>query len=134
MTIPPWEEARERLRGRRGQTKHAASEAAGAQGGSLQINSGRYWHSKRDFKKFTFLFENRQTDSKTITINSQELKRITREAMFEHSLPAMRLDFTTAHEDWSLIRSRDLQDFHDHLAQLEGLLEDERRRRLEIEP
>lgn len=119
---PPWERAQQRLKASK--PKHVRSEHRGANGGRLQVNSGRFWFSKRDFRKFNFVFENRQTDGKTITINGSELKKITRESIFENALPAMRLDFTALGEDWTLIRSADFTDFFEALKLLEGLLDD----------
>lgn len=121
MPDTPWERARRRQQGTK--PKHARSEQRGALGGSLQINSGRFWHSKRDFRKFQFIFENRQSDSKTIAVNALELSKISREAIFEDSLPAMRLDFTSHGEEWVLIRACDFQDFFEALKLLEGLVE-----------
>lgn len=124
--IPPWQVARDRLSTKRGQTRHARSEQVGAAGGggTMQVNSGRLWFSKRDFKKFDFLFENRQTDGKTITVNGEELRKISREAVFEHALPAMRLDFSKLHEDWVLIRRKDFEEQNELILQLQGLLAD----------
>lgn len=123
--IPPWIEAQERLsRSRR--TKAAQSEIDF--GGSPQINSGRFWHSKRDVKKFDFLFENRQTDGKTITINALELAKIVRDAVFEHSFPAMRLDFSKHFQRWILVRESEFEDMHTRILELEGALEVEQRR------
>src|SRR5438105_2668929 len=104
MMVPPWEEARKRLGVKK--PKHQRSEIEGARGndGKLQVNSGRTWFSKRDFRKFNFIFENRQTDKKSYAVNAQELKQITREAFFEKGLPAMRLDFSVYSEDWVLLR------------------------------
>lgn len=117
----PWEKAQKRLK--QTKPKHVRSEQRGAQGGALQINSGRFWHSKRDFRKFNFIFENRQTDSKTITVNAQELKKITRESIFENALPAMRLDFTDQGEDWTLLRTSDFTEFFEALKLLEAMLD-----------
>lgn len=117
----PWERAQNRQKGRK--PKHARSEEHGAKGGKLQVNSGRFWHSKRDFRKFNFIFENRQTDSDSISIKGKELKKIAREAIFENALPAMRLDFSALGEDWSLIRSSDLQDFFEAFKLMEALLD-----------
>lgn len=123
--IPPWQVARDRLSIRRGQKRHHRSEQDLASGGgAMQVNSGRLWHSKRDVKKFDFLFENRQTDGKTITVNAPELQKIGREAVFEHSLPAMRLDFSKYHEDWVLIRRGDFEEQNQLILQLEGLVAD----------
>lgn len=124
----PWDEARKRLSVKRGQTKHAASEAEGArEGGTLQINSGRFWHSKRDWAKFGYLFENRQTDSKTITINAVELGKIVRESMFEHKLPAMRLDFSKYNEDWVLVRRADFEEQNRLIIELMSLADELRK-------
>lgn len=122
----PWGQARKRLNTQK--PKHQRSEIEGARGngGTLQINSGRTWFSKRDFRKFNFIVENRQTDNKTYSVDARELKKITREAHFEKGLPAMRLDFSTFNEDWVLIRRVDFEDFFQAFKMLEGLLESER--------
>lgn len=128
--VPPWEDARQRLLHKR-KTAGARSEAG--LGGALQINSGRHWFSKRDTKKLGFLFENRQTQGKTITVNAEELEKIAREAIFENSFPAMRLDFTNYHEDWVLIRRSDFESLSDENSQLIALVRDLNRRIEELE-
>lgn len=124
MSDTPWEAARRRLSSTK--PKHQRSEERGATGGGkMQVNSGRFWFSKRDFKKFFFLFENRQTDADSYTIKRKELKKITKEAIFENALPAMRIDFSSD-GDWVLIRGIDFQDFYEVYNLMEALLVAER--------
>jgi hypothetical protein len=99
----PWNENRKK------KTAGQASEERGARvlGGRLQTNSGRFWFSKRDFKALGLLVENRYTENKSISVKHQELKKITREAIHEDSLPAMRLDF--AGDAWLLIPEKHIE-------------------------
>lgn len=112
----PWKRARVQQRSQAQERRMAQSS-----GGSKQLNSGRVWFSKRDSKKFNFLVENRLVVSaKQYCIKAEELGKMTRDAFFHNSLPAMNIEFEKPHEDWMLIRTIDFADMHEHILQLKA--------------
>lgn len=94
-----------------------------SKGANPQLNSGRFWHSKRDNKKFSFLVENRTTNAGSYTIKAKELKQLTRDAFFHSNIPAMNIEFEKESEDWTLIRSVDLEEMQERMLGLEAALE-----------
>jgi hypothetical protein len=65
-------------------------------GGRKQINSGRFWHSRRDAKIRDFLIEARGTDSESYSISQKEFEQIAKQAVITPPgmLPAIQIDFS----------------------------------------
>ena len=85
----PWKKAREKQAYQRQEERLAASPGARA-----QVNSGRYWFSKRDVRKNGFLIEARTTQAKSYSISAEEWDKLTNESFTQPPglLPAMQID------------------------------------------
>ena len=94
------------------------------EGGSKQVNSGRFWRWKRDGKLHGFLVEARTTDKLSYTIQYADFKGLEKNAHQEPPgcLPAMQIDI----RDLSLIAVKltDWQDLQVKLIELETRLEE----------
>jgi hypothetical protein len=68
-------------------------------GGSKQINSGRFWRSKRDAVLHNFLIEARTTDAGSYRIEKQEFLDIKKQGLQTPPglLPAMQIDLGELH-------------------------------------
>jgi hypothetical protein len=93
------------------------------EGGSKQVNSGRFWRWKRDGKLHGFLIEARTTDHKSYSIQYDDFKKLEKEAHQEPPgcLPGMAVDI----RDLSLfvLKLNDWQDIQVKLIELEARVE-----------
>jgi len=99
----PWDRARK--------TRHQIQEErlGRLEGGSKQINSGRFWRWKRDNKIYEFLIEARRTSANSFSISRDEFLNIQKNAYQTPPglLPGMQIDI----QELQLITLR-LTDFH----------------------
>ena len=94
------------------------------EGGSKQINSGRFWHSRRDNKLYDFLIEARTTEAESYRIEREEWLQMRRDAIREP--PGMKPGMQISIKDLDLIVV-ELNHFHDmqvRLVALEAMVED----------
>jgi hypothetical protein len=117
----PWSRAR-KLR-----TAQQEQKLGQMEGGSQQINSGRFWHSRRDAKLFNFLIEARTNENPTVKsyrIERDEWLEMRKDAYREPPglKPAMQI--TIQDLDLVVIELDDFRDMNIRLIALEAMLED----------
>lgn len=93
------------------------------QGGKKQINSGRFWRSKRDAVLHNFLIEARTTDAGSYRIEKKEFLDIKRQGLQTPPglLPSMQLDLGELH--LMVVELSAFQDMSVRILELEALLE-----------
>ena len=64
---------------------------AKAIGGSVSAASGAFWSRKGDVRNKELLIEHKWTGKKQVTIKSDVLKKITREAILDNRIPVLGL-------------------------------------------
>jgi hypothetical protein len=84
----PWERARKT------KSERQEERLGNLPGGNRQINSGRFWRSKRDATLFEFLIEARTTEKGSYTISYDEFRAIEKNALQTPPgcLPGMQID------------------------------------------
>lgn len=98
------------------------------EGGSVQVNSGRFWNFKRDGKIYDFLIEARTNEKESTgsyRIERKEWEAIRRDARQEPPglKPAMQI--TIQDLDLMVVELLDFQDMLTRLVALEARLENE---------
>jgi hypothetical protein len=93
------------------------------EGGSKQINSGRFWRSKRDNRLHNFLVESRTTDAGSYRIEKKEFLDIKREGLQTPPglLPSMQIDLGELY--LMVIELSAFQDMNVRILELEAKLE-----------
>jgi len=93
------------------------------EGGSPQVNSGRFWRWKRDNKLFNFLIEARTTDHESYRIEKREFLQMRKDALQTPPgmLPGMQIDLQELH--LMVIELNAFQDLNMRVIELETLLE-----------
>ena len=76
--------------GQRQSQKHE-KRLAKAIGGSVSAASGAFWSRKGDVRNKELLIEHKWTGKKQVTIKSEVLKKITREAILDNRIPVLGL-------------------------------------------
>lgn len=111
MAETPWDMAKKRQ-------AYQRQETSLSEGGKKQINSGRFWFSKRDVRNWGFLLEARTTTSKSFSIKAEELIKLIQDALFHNSLPGMPIEFEEYNQKWILIRQTDFEAMQQELVLL----------------
>lgn len=110
----PWDRARKR------KSELQEQRNAKLEGGSKQVNSGRFWRFKRDNILHEFLIESRTTDKGSYSVSKEEFQRVKQDALQTPPglLPGMQVDI----QDLSLIvmELKDFQEREIRLIQLEA--------------
>jgi hypothetical protein len=85
----PWRRAKVKSKSRLQEERIARME-----GGTQQVNSGRFWRWKRDNKLWNFLIEARTTEARSYRIDRDEFLQIKKEATQTPPglLPGMQID------------------------------------------
>lgn len=93
------------------------------EGGSQQINSGRFWRSKRDNILHDYLIEARTTEKGSYRIEKQEFLDIERQALQTPPgmYPGMQIDLGTL--KLIVVRLEDFQTRELRIRELEAMLE-----------
>lgn len=93
------------------------------QGGRKQVNSGRFWRSKRDAVLHNFLVEARTTDAGSYRVEKKEFYSIKKEGLQTPPglLPAMQLDLGELH--LFVLELSAFQDMSMRILELEAQLE-----------
>jgi hypothetical protein len=120
----PWQRAKGKTKSQRQEERLGNME-----GGSKQINSGRFWRSKRDATLHDFLIEARTTDQGSYRISRSEFLDIRYQGRQTPPglLPAMQIDLGDLH--LILIELKAFQDAQLRIVELEALLEHVREER-----
>lgn len=92
-------------------------------GGKKQINSGRFWRSKRDARLHNFLIEARTTEAGSYRVERAEFLSIRKEALQTPPglLPGMQIDLGDLHlivTELSAFQDREMR-----IYELEGIIE-----------
>jgi hypothetical protein len=114
----PWSRAR-KLR-----TAQQEKKLGQMEGGSQQINSGRFWHSRRDAKLFDFLIEARTTEAESYRIQKEEWIQIRKDALREPLGLKPAIQITIGDLDLVVIELDHFQDMNIRLVALEAQLEE----------
>lgn len=114
----PWGRAKTKTKSQRQEERLGKME-----GGKKQINSGRFWRSKRDAVLHSFLVEARTTDAGSYRIEKQEFLDIKKQGLQTPPglLPAMQIDLGELH--LFVVELSAYEDLQMRLIELETLLE-----------
>lgn len=114
----PWRRATPQSRSQRQEERLAKRP-----GGGKQINSGRFWHSKRDGRQFQFLIEARTTEAGSYRVSEEEFQKIKKDAYATPPglLPCLQIEFRS--DTLDVVRHEDLESLLVTLAAMEAYIE-----------
>lgn len=113
----PW------LRAKKTKSQRQEERNGKMEGGSKQINSGRFWRSKRDNTLHSFLVESRTTDAGSYRIDKKEFLDIKRDGLQTPPglLPSIQVDLGELH--LMIVELSAFQDMAVRILELEALME-----------
>ncbi len=117
MPDTPW------ARAKKTKSQRQEERIGNMEGGGKQVNSGRFWRSKRDNTLHNFLVEARTTDAGSYRIEKKEFLAIKRNGLETPPglLPSMQIDLGELH--LFVMELSAFQDLSVRLLELEVLLE-----------
>lgn len=117
MVDTPW------ARAKKTKSQKQEERIGNMEGGKKQINSGRFWRSKRDAVLHNFLVEARTTDAGSYRIEKKEFFNIKRQGLETPPglLPSMQIDLGELH--LMVVELSAFQDMSMRILELEARLE-----------